>query len=188
MASLQECIERARTIAESRGIDPFKSPIIDAGMGAEALFPHILRHLLGKSAVSDVLSSTADWTINLTDDPNLDGIGVGDFPDQILTEFLDRSYLPLYPRATFTSFADLNRPRYDNLLNYYAVRNTKFYLSGFDRFMDDFVTINAPSMPLMPADASDDLPLSSNIIDDGVAYLAGCLTGEIKLETILVGD
>lgn len=125
MASLTEIVERALQIATGRGIDPFKSPVADAGMTVEALVPHCIRRVLNRAVHKDgVLDLLEEHTITLGNNE------YGHCPDRILRQHLKDSYINDDAYASFVSMADYNRSRYDNLLTYYAVHGNKLYYSG----------------------------------------------------------
>lgn len=121
MASLNEILARARTIAESRARDANTSPIIDSGMAAEALVPHAIRHVISKASNEDLRQTTADHEIEI------DANSEGTLPESVIREFLDESsFLPRIARSSYVPWPDYHRPRFDNLLCYYTQRNGVF--------------------------------------------------------------
>lgn len=120
MASLIEIVARARTIAEGRGADANKNPIIDAGMTAEALVPHAMRYACEMASLQDLESTTRDHEIEV----DLDGYGT--LPESIIRKHLDSSFLPKIAHSSFTPWPDYNRVRFTNLLCYYTHRSNTF--------------------------------------------------------------
>lgn len=125
MASLIQIVARAEQIAVGRGTDPHKSPVSDAGMTTEALYPHALRcaiHMDLKNGGSPT-DYEREHEISISD-------GVGDLPPSVLREFLGYSYLPEDPYAALVPYPDYRRTRFDTALSYYAIRDSQFYYSG----------------------------------------------------------
>ena len=120
--SLAEIVARARTIAEGRGADPFKNPIIDNGLTVEALVPHAMRRAFQSAVAADVLSSSADHELEIIDAEAV-------LPDSVLRKYLDEAFLPDVPRSSHIPFPDYGRSRYDNLLCYFTTKNGKIYYS-----------------------------------------------------------
>lgn len=122
LISLAEIVARARTIAEGRGADAFKNPIIDSGLAVEALVPHAIRRAYQVAVKSDVLSSCEDHELEIVD-------GEAVLPDGVLRKYLDEAFLPDVPRSSYIPHPDYNRSRYDNLLCYFTTKNGTLYYS-----------------------------------------------------------
>jgi hypothetical protein len=180
--SLYEFVGRARTIAEGRGVDPFKNPIIDAGMTAEALVPHCIRAALSSASAGDVLNAFVEQTINV------DANGEGPLPDGVLRNFMDEAYLPDFVHSSHVLCPDYNRSRFNNMLCYFTTRPTA---NGGAIFKTTCVTsapitLVVPSVPDMTdLDSDDDIPLPTKVLDAAILTLAGALTGEIKIQDLL---
>lgn len=120
MASLNQFTARARQIAEGRGVDPFKNPIIDAGMTTEALVPHCIRFAFTKASNDDVLDTAVDQAIEMTGE-------LGVLPDTVLRGHLGEGYLPGIPHSSPIDYPDYPRSRFDNMLCYWSTRGANFY-------------------------------------------------------------
>lgn len=118
--SLNQFTARARQIAEGRGVDPFKNPIIDAGMTTEALVPSCIRFAFTKASNDDVLDTAVDQAIEMTGE-------LGALPDTVLRGHLDNGYLPDIPHSSPIDYPDWSRSRFDNMLCYWSTRGTNFY-------------------------------------------------------------
>lgn len=56
------------------------------------------------------------------------------------------------------------------------------------RILDPVITLNAPTVPEMPASADTDIGLSARMTEDVILTVAGALTGEIPVGVLLGGE
>jgi hypothetical protein len=173
MPSLSELVARAQTIAEGRGTDPHQSPIIDDGMTAEALVPHAIRYVLERAAADDISSCFQEF--DLTDGDDL--------PEEILREHLDVGYLEGVPHSSYIPPQDYRRSRFDSLLKYWTVSASEFLYSGVGT-----VTLKTPAMPETGGDPNVPIDMPERLIEDAILVVAGLLTGEIALQTVLAAE
>ena len=181
-ASLLEIVERGRTIADGRGVDPIKNPVIDNGMTAEALVPHAIRMAVHGATAEDLTAMATDHAITMIEDDT--DIGVGDLPAGVIRKFLDQAYLPDYPHSSYIPYPDFKRSLYSNLLSYFTFRNNKIYVTGDEDMLFSELILNAVAVPII-TNATDDLGLPDNITEAAILIIAGALTGEIPIKEIL---
>ena len=124
MASLAEIVARAEQIAVGRGIDPHDSPVLDAGLSVEALYPHALRYIILKDLRNGGNPNNYRRTINV---PMVGGVGT--LPDSVLREFMCVSYLPDESNSAHLPYDDYNRDRRENMLAYFSNKGASFYSS-----------------------------------------------------------
>lgn len=186
MASLNEILARAETLAAGRGADASQSPVIDAGMTAEALFPHAVRFAMAKllNSGANLHEMTAEHTISITS-------GVGALPATVLKEAVKFATFPTRKYCTVVSFGDFQRDTFP-MLDYVAVNNSQVLFkpssyslpTGDNPFTGNLVA-NFVTIPAKPATATADTGLSAKVVDEVVLTIAGALTGEIKLEILM---
>lgn len=124
MPSLQSILDRAEEMAIGPAGDANMSVLVDSEITAYVIFPHALRCVLRKIAVSggsleDVSRAN---TIEIVD-------GEAALPDAVVREALDSAYLPSVPFASLATYTDYNRYRFDNQLCYFTVKGDRLYYS-----------------------------------------------------------
>lgn len=125
MATLAEIVARAEQIAIARGTDPHQSPVIDAGMTVEALYPHALRYAIKKDLENGGSAENYRRSFFI---PIIDG--KGEFPENAFPEYMCLSYLPDFPKAAYVPLPDMQGQRYDNLLVYYALQGSTLHTTA----------------------------------------------------------
>lgn len=177
MPSISEIVARAEQIAAGRGTDPHKSPVIDAGMTVEALYPHALRYAICKDLSSGGNSQNYIRTHSITLTA-----GAGPLPDSVLREFLCSSFIPADLYAAWIPYPDYIRQRYNNLATYYSNNGAVLYYSG----VGASVGLSAPSLPEPPVDATTNITgISAKLVDDVITIIASALLGDIPLPRLL---
>lgn len=189
--TIQEIIDAATQIAAGVGTDPHNSPVIDGEMTAEQLLPlavrHAYRELAQKSGNLQDISLTHE--IELTSASPRAGMQ-GTLPSGVLTEYLDKAYLPDYPYSSLIrQLPDYDRPKFDAMLCYFCVDNGTLYTTCVSEGSSEegsgseeiTVALRAPSVPELPDDASTDIDMPVRARDAVINTLAMALRGEIKL-------
>lgn len=113
--NLDEIIVRATQICVGRGQNPMDSPLLDAGLTLEALYPHALRMAIGR----DLNTGGTPQDYIRTHQIEVSE-GVGSLPDTVLRRYLDTSFLPDFPYAAHVPYPDYGRQVYSNLVAYYS--------------------------------------------------------------------
>lgn len=184
-SSFYEIVNRANQIASGRGTDANNSPVIDSEMTTEALYDHALRFV-----ASDILKKgdrirelSKIQTISFT-------AGVGAFPDGALTQAV-KKYASM-PERDFASYQipeDYRRARFTALLDYFTVEDDSVYYkqSGTPSYTGDavFSFITLPEKDFTAVGFTKEIDLPESVLDDVVLVMAGALTGEIGLDTLM---
>lgn len=187
----QQLIDAAESLATGQGNDPSRSIVIDSEMTAEDLLPlafrHAYRELCQKGDnLQDVLLS---HEIELTSASPRAGM-MGTLPDGVLTEYLDKAFLPDYPYSSLMrQIPDYDREKFSNMLCYFCVDDSTFYTtciaegsseeeSGSEEIT---ITLRAPSVPVIPSNPATDIDIPIRARDAVINTLAKALRGEIVL-------
>lgn len=118
-----EIIARASQLAQ--GVAGAPPEQVDREMTAEAIYPHAVRAVYRRHA------ATGRHLENLSFEHNIEIVnGQGVMPDEVLREYMDRSFLPREQFASRLPFEDYQRYRFDNQLKYYSDRGSKLFYSG----------------------------------------------------------
>lgn len=187
----QQIIDAAESLASGIAVDPHNSVVIDSEMTAEDLLPLAFRHAYRELAqkgdnLQDVLLS---HEIELTSAAPRAGM-MGTLPPGVLTEYLDKAFLPDYPYSSLMrQLPDYDRPRFDAMLCYWTVDNLTIYTTCVSEGSSEegsgseeiTVALRAPSVPELPDDASTDIDMPVRARDAVINTLAMALRGEIKL-------
>lgn len=174
----QEVIDAAMSIATGMGTDAHNSPVIDSEMTAEDLLPIAHRHvyhqilLENPRRLQDLLEEHEVTLVN----------GVGPLPESLLTEYMDRSFLPEYPYSSYSSFPDYDRQRFDNMLCYFTHNNGQLFSTclGIGAAGDGVLKLHAVTVPDLPGDATTDLDMAERDLNALVFALALMIRGELK--------
>jgi hypothetical protein len=176
MPSLNEILARAEQIAAERGVDPKHSPVVDAGMTAEALFPHAIR-----AAVTRAASSGGDPHDFMASHSLTTASGAVALPEGVLLDLIAHAYLKEDTRACLVPYVDFNGSRLDTLLTYFAVDGGTLHISGDDGAW----TLRAPSVPDLPGDGDEEMTISRRVTEEVVLLIAAALTGEMPLRELM---
>jgi hypothetical protein len=108
-----------------------------------------------------------------------------------LTEYLEKAFLPDFPySSSFMRYvSDYDRERLDAMLCYWTVDDGCFYTTCAEGSSEDegsgseevTITLRAPSVPVLPNDATTDIDIPIRARDAVIQTLAMALRGEIKL-------
>lgn len=174
----QEVIDAAMSIATGMGTDAHNSPVIDSEMTAEDLLPIAYRHVYHQI----LLENPRRLQDLLEEHPILLTNGVGVLPTSLLTEYLDRAFLPEFPYSSYSSFPDYDRQRFDNMLCYFTHENGQFFSTclGIGPAGDGTIKLHAVTVPDLPNDATTDLNMTERDLNALVYALALMIRGELK--------
>jgi hypothetical protein len=187
----QQIIDAAEQIAVGMGTDPNQSTAIDSEMTAEDLLPLAFRHAYRELCQSGANSQDVmlTHTIELTDSTTRAGMQ-GPLPSGVLTEYLEKAFLPDFPFSSFMRYiSDYDRERLDAMLCYWTVDDGVFYTTCAEGSSEEVgsgseevtITLRAPSVPVIPTLASTDIVIPIRARDHVIYILALALRGEIKL-------
>lgn len=123
MASKSEIIIRAKELAQRS--PNVNAPALDGPMTAEAIYPHAMRYAVCRGL------DTGRWSAqDYCRDHELEfANSIGTLPDAVLRRHLRHAHLRDYPDAALIDYPMFNRTRFDNLLEYFSIRNDKVYFS-----------------------------------------------------------
>ncbi len=190
----QQIIDAAESLATGMGVDPHQSNVIDSEMTAEDLLPlafrHAYRELCRKGANSQDVCLT--HSIELEDAAPRAGYR-GPLPDGVLTEYLEKAWLPDFAYSSFMRYvSDYDRERLDAMLCYWTVDDGVFYTTCAEDVSGDedggsgseeiTITLRAPSVPVIPSNPLTEIEMSTRARDHVISTLASALRGDIKLE------
>lgn len=185
MATIAGIVARAETIAIGRRGDGFQSPVLDSDMTAEQLFPHAVRYVLASQAKGGaaIPELSRPHSIAITS-------GVGTLPSQVLYEALDSLYVEGRRYVAIIPYADYQRKRFDRLVDYVAFKQDsngvmKLYYTKEGVAPTETIVINAVTLPEIPNDPNQPIPMSDGVLDEVVLIIAGALTGEIPLPLLM---
>ena len=185
MATIAGIVARAETIANGRRGDGFQSPLLDSDMTAEQLFPHAVRYVLASQAKDgkSVPELSRPHSIAIT-------AGVGTLPSEVLYEALDSLYVQGRKYVAIIPYADYQRKRFDRLVDYIAFSQDtngvmKLYYTKEGNLPSETIVINAVTLPTIPNDPNQAVPISDGVLDEVVLIIAGALTGEIPLPMLM---
>lgn len=123
MATLEEVIARAETLAQGTGRDPHQSPVLDGTMTAEAIFPHAWLYILRKKIKEKpFVAVSQEFNLELVNQKAV-------LPQNILFDNLCNWSICNYPYSSFLPFKDFERVRYNNFLCYWSIQNNFIHFS-----------------------------------------------------------
>lgn len=176
MANLTEIIARAEQIAVGKGVDPHDSPVLDAGLTVEALYPHALRYAVGRDLRSG--GSPLDY---LREYALVVSGGEATLPDSVIRSLIAHSNLKGVAISAYVPYPDYARSPFSTWATYYSVRGGTFLCATNQ-------TLVTPGLPDEPADATTDITMSPKLEADVIMTLAGALTGEIPVRELLTAE
>lgn len=179
MAISQKSIQdRAFLLANSAGVEPHSSPVIDNGFTAELLFPHCLRDAvrIGAGIENEANSLKRTHTLTVTG-------GEAVLPTSVLEECLDSSTVYGDDIDDLTSY----EPRYSDFLrvsdanlNLYTCRGGTFCFKESGGNAGEFngeLSLVAVSLPTIPDTITDAMTISNATAERVVEILARKLRG-----------
>lgn len=123
MATLEEVIARAETLAQGTGRDPHQSPVLDGTMTAETIFPHAWLYVLRKKIKEQpFIAVSREFNLELIEQK-------AKLPPNIIFENTCNWSVCNYPYSSFLPFKDFERVRRDNFLCYWSVQNNFIHFS-----------------------------------------------------------
>lgn len=165
-------------IATGMGTDSHQSPVIDSEMTAEDLLPLAFRYVFVQmlkkepGRFQDLLES---HTISVT-------AGEGALPNNILTEYMDHSYLPDYPYSSRAQWLDYQRQKFSNLLCYWTYTDGRFLTTCTEGGPDpEDIVLHAVTVPELPPGIGDEIDITERDLEEFIYTLALAIRGEIKL-------
>lgn len=181
--SQKQLMDRAFRLANSAGVEPHQSAIIDNAFTAEDYFPIALREAVKQSAGIPNEANSVKRTYPLTL-----VAGEATLPDTVLTECLDSSSLFSSSDATVAKLSSYE-PRYSdyldsgayNQLAYYTVRGAVFCyrapgeLPGVSTATLSLVCVGIPDIPAALATA---MVISSETAERCIEILSKMLRGQ----------
>lgn len=119
----QELVDRATQAAQ--GIAGAPAPQVDREITAQVCYPHAVRSVYRDQA------KTGKHLSNLMNEYMIETYnGEGTIPDEVLREYLDRSYLPRLSFASMVPWEEYPRYRFDKQMSYYATRGATIAWTG----------------------------------------------------------
>lgn len=182
---LSELIERIKQVAIGVAQSPLDPRLLDNEVLIELILPRVFS-IIAQNVAKDPNNLNAlrkDHTISFT-------LGVGTLPETIKEEYADSivftdsveemaSYVPQYPDYALAPTS--------NFTPMFTVRNRQLYYQPANGSPGTFTgsrTINAVTLPSLPALVSDTVVLKDNLIEEVISFAAALITGKIPFSAI----
>lgn len=185
MATLYEIITRANVLAAGRTAPSENSPVIDNDLATEALFDHALTYVyaerLRKGENVEDLKRVHEITFS---------IGAADLPETALRSAMRYATMPDREFASYLPPDDFRRQtRLLRFMDYFTFDSEKirYRRAGVSIYTGD-ENFSLVTMPKKNSGASGliaPLDLHKSVVDDVVLVMAGALTGEISIQTLM---
>ena len=179
--SYKQIIDRALRVATMTGGDPNASPVIDNVVVLEDLAPMALRKAIieGASDPDEANELKIAHTITIS-------LGVGDMPDEVINELLDRSSVSSTTDDDITQFTSFQPRLMDYLrpvhsqLGYYTAQGQNILFrepGGNAGAFDGTIVLNAVSMPVEVVDLTSFLHIPTDTAERAIQILPMMLRG-----------